>query len=833
MNMDQLTKLDKVLRQLALLDQQEDEMDLDQDIQDGDLNERHKYVLSPLIVESVPYKMFKEVVEECGGWTCYKNKDEKRKGQKDKSRAKGNIRLDETVFSMDAMTDSRWYNNIAGKDQDNIKSLFMQIVPHKLAHIRNIYGNYNLMRNYKSAMIQWSLWNLAVSKGNLKVASANMKGSENCSFCPESGEKIANFLRYYVDYVVTKTKKDKDEDRSIAITKYNAYRGATSILCHIAAIYGIDEFAKTVTGASAVKILSEELINERNKVMGGVQDYQATSRAMTKTISSAEKNNVYTVLWSGSHVKDIKVRSVAEQMWMRDLLLVSMLDVVGRRGEDLRAIRFAMLLLHKLERVKPVETYGVGASIRTVKERVNSMETMLTWTRTADRLRCPLSILSLYLVWLNDVDRRLSLINEIKKDMIRMKEFMQDKGDEGQSKGKDKWISNWWHYHLVFTKDATEPISASTHIKGYGRIFEEAEVRGKTAKTQTARSTTAISLIEGGLGIEDIETFQGWRHTTTTDIYIRSAFKTGPLLMSCGWSSVDTYDAWWDLSFSLKEKGDTLDKELLNKVFVGLDELADLVDECWTSYQLDYSAVKMVELLKYMRVIYFETIAFLITNHKEIANIGPATRHLSNDFLIKRWADEESKRIKEREQLYYAKRNDPQLAQTLNKVIKEREDEEEVLKKQMNEINKVMFDKEGEGKDGDKTNTFDRTMLIFKDESMSSIYEHWTCYRGCLKNKRIKWLRSFDKNEAKAHSVRYSKFKIWLYYVDSLTDEKGEEKEIISKMSAIAKALKVKEHVFVKEIFYNFAKNGPNAKTTISWSLFVKMMNAAALPLPN
>jgi hypothetical protein len=115
--------------------------------------------------------------------------------------------------------------------------------------------------------------------------------------------------------------------------------------------------------------------------------------------------------------------------------------------------------------------------------------------------------------------------------------------------------------------------------------------------------------------------FQGWWHTTATDVYTRSAVKTGPLLASCGWADTDKYMCWWEPE--QESERDTIPASLLDMVLPGLDNVAALAAERYNTYGLDFSAVRVTQTLQYLRRVFLEDAVYKRPLYPDF----PAYRH--------------------------------------------------------------------------------------------------------------------------------------------------------------------------------------------------------------
>lgn len=154
-----------------------------------------------------------------------------------------------------------------------------------------------------------------------------------------------------------------------------------------------------------VAVLTQKLIQDRNKAREKPQDYGKTSRWYTTRFTKEEKERRQNVLWKGSAFTDRVRKAEAELAIVRAFGMITLNSVIGRRGMDICQIRFAMLLCHTLEHVKPVQCDVVGAGIRRVKEESGNEEHLLGWCRANNRMFCGVGALAMVVVWRLDLFR--------------------------------------------------------------------------------------------------------------------------------------------------------------------------------------------------------------------------------------------------------------------------------------------------------------------------------------------------------------------------------------------------------------------------------------------
>ena len=118
-----------------------------------------------------------------------------------------------------------------------------------------------------------------------------------------------------------------------------------------------------------------------------------------------------------------------------------------------------MLQQSTLDAVGPAKCIVAGASLRVVKERINNMETLVGWPRSADRDACPLGALACYLVWLNDMSG-LNFVSTMFSDLVWL-----------NKNGKANYDPKWRKIYLLHASDPFSPISTTTHNSDYHGIM--------------------------------------------------------------------------------------------------------------------------------------------------------------------------------------------------------------------------------------------------------------------------------------------------------------------------------------------------------------------------
>jgi hypothetical protein len=79
--------------------------------------------------------------------------------------------------------------------------------------------------------------------------------------------------------------------------------------------------------------------------------------------------------------------------------------------------------------------------------------------------------------------------------------------------------------------------------------------------------------------------------------------------------------------------------------------------------------------------------------------------------------------------------------------------------------------------------------------------------------------------------VRFNKYKPWLEWMDAVMEADHEPLDTLQKLSAMAKALRLPEHQFVKEGYYPFTKGQDSKHAT--YKKVCDTMKALGLPILN
>jgi hypothetical protein len=729
--------------------------------------------------------------------------------------------LDQTLFSIEGAVYTRWYEGLGGALSDNMASVVQQkmlslneLFYQKLRKGGDKEENNNFMKNHRRTLVLYAQW-----------CEENYDGD----YAVNSAQKAAEFLEARATAVAEAVKNTKGKKVvGEAETMFNAYRNTVAALERVALWQGYSEYAKDLSKHEPILVLGSRLFRERNVERAGPQDYAATSRIMSKRLAPKENQSMLESYWSGDIYQDYKTVTKAHRAQMRDLWFHTAQYEIGRRGQDLRAIRYSMFMLHELEFVKPVKPcYALLASLRHAKEVVNNEELPLAWVRTQDRFNCPVGATAANFVWQNDIVGigGTSLLKMMKRDL----ETLDALRDYNLYKPK------WRELFFIHDKKANGEISYSTHRKGVVAAFEAGGIE-KTAKTQIYRTTRASELIEKGVAFSDVGLFQNWHHDVPADKYLKASVKAGPLLKAAGWDDIESFLCWWEGT------EDDIPSELMSLVLPGLDEVADLANRVNSKTRKDVSAVKVCEVLRWLRKVFIEDAAAHIDKYPMFPayNGHPVFKHTKWQEYVKA----ERQRIKVRQQQWETSRRDPALAAALKEHLKHKD---EAIRDLKNMVRDLIADRKTvpvpaplvEEEEPPAEMKPERPMpALYEPKSMHDTYDDWVTTQRANFNYYIDagipipW-KDLYGDRANTMRQRYHKMKPWLAYMDLIDYEKSTE--VIEKFMVIANKYRVDEGVFIKDAFYHLvhppSSTGTAAPRIAPGTLSLEM-KAVGLPIP-
>lgn len=728
--------------------------------------------------------------------------------------------LDASLFSVAGARWTQWYEDLDTCDADSVAA----VVTQKMRTLRELFyklvrngdkeENNNFFKNHRSTLVHYAAW-----------CEENYGGN----YAMNSEHKAAAYLEDRAETVVA-NKRNKGDGVGEAETMYNAYRNTVAALERLALWQGYTEYANDLSKYEPVMVLRSELFGERNVERAAPRDYAASSRLKSKRLEPEESSKMTAAYWSGDmYEQRYKTVSKAHDAQMRDLWFHTVQFQIGRRGQDLRAVRYSMFMLHELRFAKPVKPcYSLIVSLRHVKEVTNNTETPLAWVRAHDREECPIGATALTLVWRNDIVGigGRSLLSTMKRDL-------QDLDRMGKA---GTYEPKWWKLFFVHSKDADSEISYSTHRKGVMAAFDSGNIK-KSAKTHVYRGTRACELIEKGVSYEDIGVMQGWIRGVQADTYQKASVIANPLMNAAGWDGLNKYHCWWQSA-----DGDIPD-ELLQLVFPGLDEVAELAERVHNKTDRDMSAVEVCKVLKWMRRVYIEDAVVHRAKYPTFPAYGghPLFEHRGWEPF----ARAETERVKQRQHQWEATQRDPALAEAIKEQLQNKDDAIRELKGMVRElVEERRASTSAPPVDppppAQPTKTRDRPIpTLFEPKSMAAAFEQWDTVQRANFNFYldsgipIPWKDIYNSN-ANTMRQRYHKMKPWLQYMDMVVDEgQRSATDVMADMARIAAKYRVEEGVFIKDAFYHLV-HPPGEKTTprILPNVLRSELEAIGLPIP-
>lgn len=727
--------------------------------------------------------------------------------------------LDTSLFSVEGAVYTKWYADLAPVrgGAAAFSDVIAAVVKQKMEALDELFYKKvlsggkmqanNFFKNHRSTLAHFAEWCEKKYDGNYGM---------------DCVEKATAFLKEHTAMVV-ENKKVRANAVGDSETKYNAYRNTVAALERLAMWQGYTEFVTNLSKHEPIVVLRSKLFRERNTERAAPQDYAATSRIENKRLKTKEVDNMTESYWLGTAADGYKTVSSAHRAQMRGLWFHNTQYQIGRRGQDLRALKYSMFLLHELEFVKPAKPcISLVASLRHVKEVVNNVEIVIAWVRTRDREKCPVGATAANFVWQNDIVgvEGTPLLTIMKRDLL---------GLETDPSGK--YEPKWRDLFFIHGKDADAEVSYDTHRKGVIDAYEAAGVGNKRAKTHAYRHTRACDLTEQGMSIEDVKLFQGWMHDVAADNYLQSSVKAGPLLLAAGWGGMKEYHCWWEGA------DEDIPVELKRLVFPGLDEIAEIAHRVQTATAKDMSAVKVCEVLKWLRKVYIEDAAVHFEKYPTFPayNGHPVfQQHEAWSVYVKA----EAERVRRRQQDWEVRQRDPTLAAALKEQLDAKDDAIRELKDMVKDLvtttrrtKEVPAPAEAVPEPPKHTRP---VPCLLEPKSMVDSYEQWVATQRANfayyadTGIPIPWKDMYGER-ANTMRQRYHKMKPWLAYMDTVEKPAS----AIEAMKAIAVKYRVDEGVFIKDAFYHMV-HPPGEKTVprILPHILRAEMEAAGLPVP-
>jgi hypothetical protein len=257
-------------------------------------------------------------------------------------------------------------------------------------------------------------------------------------------------------------------------------------------------------------------------------------------------------------------------------------------------------------------------------------------------------------VWAIDI-YQLDILHEMRRDLEAQPVWLQS------GRRKDSWRSEWWSYRLLFGADPKQEMTYDIHLDGENKVHDAAKFEKKSGKTSLARTNNAHIALERGMNTNDLSHYGGWATTDGSAIgfYIDTAVKVEASMTMNGWDSCKKY-------YCARHSPD-IPEALSRKVFNGLDELYVLAKTTHETTHLDLSAVKLCEVLFFMRQIFLEGAVDLRTDYPSL----PVYSHPVFDSREWRtWSQLEPNKRQIRDGSFKLKEQDPALVAAVENMQK-------------------------------------------------------------------------------------------------------------------------------------------------------------------
>lgn len=722
------------------------------------------------------------------------------------------VRVLDTVLSLDAFQSSKWYRDLPLPLDVFSQKNVQRIVEVKVSSLRNLFYDDDDFR--KQGFTYLRAWVMFCDRERAALGWRR--------YALDDPMVVRQFLLERIE-IFKEANSTARKKRHVLVEEavWDSYRKTVSILGRIAKW---QEWHSKLTECEEVETVGAAVRLARQKAREGVQNYAVRSRFLGKRFTRAQREKQVEVLWSGEAVTGREKAAAAEASWMRGYAVALLNKVLGRRGMDLRQIRFSMFLQHTLDHVKPAPCRVVGAGIRRIKESNGNEEHLLGWARCADRLACALTALANFVVWRMDVFKS-GLFAEMRADL------------EAGRGATPEDPAGWWEYFLFHGTNEKEEMSYNTHNKDYTGALDAADIKGKLATTHLDRPDVGSRLIErGNCHFSDVGLYQGWHHDVAADKYLKAAFKTLAMLDAAGWDGVKEYFCWWegedaDIPAALKEA-----------VMPGLDALLARAEE----KDCDACAIETLKTFQRLRQVYLEGAVYA----REKYPLFPAYRHPV--FDLPEWevyVAAETQRVKDREAAWLYKQRDPALEESFKKHLAESEAAREEQLALMRQMAASVAASAAGGGAGASTSTAAATAAtpVDGDEpankvprlpdplvSLAATYDEWrTRLRDFFNSHgRPEWAQFGTR--AKGMKELFQKIQPFVRYMDECGDKAEAAIAALEDLRSSRSDVSVSH--MIKVCIYTFIQQSrPDSSkpARISAEDIAAALTAAGVPLPN
>lgn len=695
--------------------------------------------------------------------------------------------LHETLFSFNGFTQTKYYKDFPlvfprGTDATPIAADLM--VRRSAAGNEAFLGSSSWFSNNRYRIRKWTDWCYEFADRNYAV---------------DDTLKVHNFLKHLVDTKRAMLPETTPTHVAAnAVTLFNQMSYMIPVLERIAKWQGYVELSTNLSKKDDIDVLYSGYMRKRNIAAATTPvDYAATSRITTKRLKKDERESLLEAIWTSKSSDNSK-------LVMRRCLEQLVPLATGRRGEDTLGQKFAMFTPVHLDAIGPVECYAFAASLRDVKERRNNSETLIGFVRAKDPQNCPQTALALNLVWLLDCNGH-QLLHTMLEDLKWL----------GQN-GPDNYDPKWRKMYLVYGDDPFSPLSYSTHYDDSKSLFSAAGIENKKAVTSLHRNDLACRQSEAGVAHLEVRIHQGWEHSTDTDVYLRGALHSTPMLTAVGWKGVDSYFCWYE------SKREDIPKVLLDNIIPGVNELLAYAKAVNSKCGGDRSAVEFLKVLQRSQQLFCEASVQLYHKYPSF----PAFREhrVFNSPGLKavwsQYAAAERQRVEQRASDYSQK--DANVMYQLSELRSSHASAMDEVKQQLQQVTDIVKQSvSGNLSAATPSVSPSRDPVLSPQRqylplppipesvsNMSSFYAAWVSGMKeqidahIKQHNRCYWSEVFGLQLAKIMKKRYHKIAPWVEFLDGVSESAA----VISVMEAFAKEHKIKHSKLVKTIFYHMRR---------------------------
>jgi hypothetical protein len=345
-------------------------------------------------------------------------------------------------------------------------------------------------------------------------------------------------------------------------------------------------------------------------------------------------------------------------------------------------------------------------------------------------------------------------------------------------------------------------------------------VNGKTAITHIHRHSLCGNMLEAGVPAMDLKLYQRWAEGSAMGHYEASSFKPSVMLPAAGWADIDSFHCWWE------SNGTAIAALLLELVFIGLDEVADLAAEVDALFpNVDSSAVRFCNLLRHLRKVFLEDAAVLAHKYPlfpayrihpvlklPVFALYAAEERGRTEIRYRQWLQKDS----QLQQQVEALREDTQTAAAEhNKLLQDlRQDFQQFAAAvATSSISAAAESPEEEACAVVPSNNSFLGSIPPPPDSITDMAAFYVDWRHCIKqqyeahkkeNGSLQWSKLFGEKQGKLYCQRFSHISSWLQFLDSLSTDRAAA--ALAVMTTFAEKHQLKHSPLIKKVFGKVAK---------------------------